>query len=216
MKDRQWEIIHMLLPPTKHIWTADISQLSLPFLDTSKDDSPITILRFIHRMKDFKASDRTVQTFILQRVLKGEKERRWCLESNNDYDQTMAKILQYMKSKDTWIDIRHQLESGKRFSQDLEEQILIFKLVATEMGLKPEDADTKKYFMKAITPQVLPLWAIQQPDGSFIPFDQIVNRVKMNEEAYNASKVQNAYGAEKDGSEETDEDDEAAGTKVRS
>ena len=96
--------------------------------------------------------------------------------------KVIIRLINWMTKRDDWISYKGKLELGNIYSENLDEHIRYFKLVAMCMGLTKESRETKQLFLDSVKHLCI---ESKNPDGSLKTFDQIVSAAIYQKKQFN-------------------------------
>ena len=81
-------------------------------------------------MQRYKVDQKELIEPILTTACKGELESGWCISLDFDFDRVMNRIVEWMTRQKDWLRARMMLEAGERLSDDLEQHLKYFNMIA--------------------------------------------------------------------------------------
>jgi len=171
------------LPLPAEVKWSEIKSLPIPHINVDEEPDPITVLTFLHKIRQFPTQDPKILVPIMMEAFQGSKGRSWCESANFNLELTINRLVNWMTERREWIGLKGKMELGEPFSDDMDTHIMYFKLVALYSGLSASSDLVKQYFIKSI--KGVSMSDAKDPrTGKFRSFQEIVDIAKANKKTF--------------------------------
>ena len=185
---RDPEAIQMLLPPDEKTWDK-VKNVQVPKLNLSEDSRALTILDFLHGLEKYQDLEPKTLVPLVSKAYLGPMEVSWCWQCGFNYTMMRNKLLNWMFETDDWINLKRDVEMGKRLAPTFDEHISRFKMAAKYMRLRADGEDTKRLLLKSLGPEVLAPASVTNLNGTLRPLQSIILFASANRSAFDKTAI---------------------------